>query len=86
MFDRVIATDASEKQIANAQSHEIVEYRVAPAEKSGIGSETIDLIMVAQALHWFDLTVFTRSAASIETRRRPGCISLQSVAHRQGNR
>ena len=60
MFDRVIATDASEKQIANAQSHETVEYRVAPAENSGIGSETIDLIMVAQALHWFDLDRFTR--------------------------
>jgi SAM-dependent methyltransferase len=58
VFDRVIATDASEKQIANAQSHEIVEYRVAPAENSGIGSETIDLIMVAQALHWFDLDRF----------------------------
>ena len=54
VFDHVIATDASEKQIANAQSHKIVEYRVAPAENSGIGSETIDLIMVAQALHWFD--------------------------------
>src|SRR4029453_6112323 len=58
VFDRVIATDASEKQIANAQSHKIVEYRVAPAENSGIGSETIDLIMVAQALHWFDLGRF----------------------------
>jgi SAM-dependent methyltransferase len=58
VFDRVIATDASEKQIANAQSHEIVEYRVAPAENSGVGSGTIDLIMVAQALHWFDLDRF----------------------------
>jgi SAM-dependent methyltransferase len=58
VFDRVIATDASEKQIANAQSHEIVEYRVAPAENSGIGSKTIDLIMIAQALHWFDLDRF----------------------------
>src|SRR6266481_483160 len=58
VFDRVIATDASEKQIANAQSHERVEYRVAPAENSGIRSETIDLIMVAQALHWFDLDRF----------------------------
>ncbi len=58
MFDRVIATDASEKQIANAQSHESIDYRVAPAENSGIGSETIDLIMVAQALHWFDLDRF----------------------------
>lgn len=55
VFDRVIATDASEKQIANAQPHERVEYRVAPAENSGIKSGTVDLIMVAQALHWFDL-------------------------------
>jgi SAM-dependent methyltransferase len=57
-FDRVIATDASEKQIANAQPHERVEYRAAPAESSGIASETVDLIMVAQALHWFDLDRF----------------------------
>ena len=36
VFDRVIATDASEKQISNAQPHDRVEYRVAPAENSGI--------------------------------------------------
>jgi hypothetical protein len=36
VFDHVIATDASEKQIANAQPHKRVEYRVAPAENSGI--------------------------------------------------
>jgi SAM-dependent methyltransferase len=57
-FDRVIATDASDKQIANAQPHDRVEFRVAPAENSGIESETLDLIMVAQALHWFDLDRF----------------------------
>jgi ubiquinone/menaquinone biosynthesis C-methylase UbiE len=54
VFDRVIATDASEKQIANAEAHERVEYRVAPAENSGIETGTIDMVMVAQALHWFD--------------------------------
>jgi SAM-dependent methyltransferase len=58
VFDRIIATDASEKQIANAQPHERVEYRVASAEESGLESGTIDLIMVAQALHWFDLDEF----------------------------
>jgi len=57
-FDRVIATDASEKQIANAQQHQGVDYRVFSAENSGIQSEMIDLIMVAQALHWFDLDRF----------------------------
>src|SRR5919204_639102 len=65
VFEHVIATDASEKQIANAQSHEIIEYRVAPAENSGIGSETIDLIMVAQALHWFDLDRFYAEARRV---------------------
>jgi len=64
-FDRIIATDASEKQIANAQSYERVEYRVAPAENSGIGSETIDLIMVAQALHWFDRDRFYAEARRV---------------------
>jgi ubiquinone/menaquinone biosynthesis C-methylase UbiE len=58
VFDRVIATDASEKQIANAHPHARVEYHVAPAERSGIQAETVDLIMVAQALHWFDLGRF----------------------------
>jgi ubiquinone/menaquinone biosynthesis C-methylase UbiE len=60
VFDGVIATDASEKQITNAEPHERVDYRVAPAESSGINSATIDLIMVAQALHWFDLDRFYR--------------------------
>ena len=58
MFDRVIATDASEKQIANVQPHERVEYLVASAEASWLESGTVDLIMVAQALHWFDLDRF----------------------------
>jgi len=58
VFDAVIATDASEKQITSATLHERVDYRVAPAEDSGIDSGTVDLIMVAQALHWFDLDRF----------------------------
>jgi SAM-dependent methyltransferase len=31
---------------------------VAPAEESGIGAETIDLVTIAQALHWFELERF----------------------------
>jgi SAM-dependent methyltransferase len=65
VFDRVVATDASEKQIANSQPHPRVEYRVAPAENSGLDSETVDLIMVAQALHWFDLDRFYAEARRV---------------------
>jgi SAM-dependent methyltransferase len=65
VFDRVIATDASEKQIVNAQPHERVEYRVEPAEESGLEPCSIDLIMVAQALHWFDLDRFYAEARRV---------------------
>jgi SAM-dependent methyltransferase len=58
VFDHVVATDASKKQITNAEPHRRVNYRVAPAEDSGIDSASVDLIMVAQALHWFDLDRF----------------------------
>jgi SAM-dependent methyltransferase len=65
VFDSVIATDASQKQIANAALHERVDYRVALAEDSGIDSGTVDLIMVAQALHWFDLSRFYAEAQRV---------------------
>ncbi len=76
VFERVIATDASEAQIANAQPHERVEYRVAPAENSGIESDTIDLVMVAQALHWFDLDRFY---AEVRRLLKPGGIFAASA-------
>lgn len=57
-FDRVIATDASESQIAAAPSSENISFRVATSEQSGLEDNSVDLITVAQALHWFDLDVF----------------------------
>jgi len=53
-FARVIATDHSDAQIRNARTHERVEYRVAPAESSGLAPASADLVTVAAALHWFD--------------------------------
>lgn len=57
-FKQVIATDASAEQIAYARSHPRVEYRVASAERSGLETASIDLVTVAQALHWFDIPAF----------------------------
>lgn len=57
-FDKVIATDASEKQIAAATLHPKIEYRVAIAEHSGLADGSVGLVTVAQALHWFDLEAF----------------------------
>lgn len=67
VFDRVIATDASEKQIANAQPQERVEYGVAKAENSGLESATVDLVTVTQALHWFELDRFYAEAKRVLT-------------------
>ncbi len=64
-FRRVIASDASEAQIAAAPHHPNVEYRVAPAESSGLADASVDLITVAQALHWFDLERFYAEARRV---------------------
>jgi SAM-dependent methyltransferase len=53
-FDKVIATDASADQIAAAPRLDNVEFRVALAESSGLPAESVGLITVAQALHWFN--------------------------------
>jgi len=53
-FAAVIATDASPEQIAAAKPHPKVTYSVARAEESGLAKESIDLVTVAQSLHWFD--------------------------------
>lgn len=52
-FSKIVATDASEAQIKQASPHENIEYRVAKAESSGLSDHSVDLITVAQAIHWF---------------------------------
>jgi len=57
-FDRVLATDPSEEQLRNAFQNDKIIYRQAPAEDPGIEAHLVDLITVAQALHWFDIDRF----------------------------
>lgn len=57
-FERVIATDLSSGQIAEAEPHPRVEYRVGAAERSGLADRSIDLVAVATALHWLPLDRF----------------------------
>jgi ubiquinone/menaquinone biosynthesis C-methylase UbiE len=57
-FSRVLATDFSVGQIGQAIAHPRIEYRVAPAEQSGLDDQSADLVTVAQALHWFDIPAF----------------------------
>lgn len=64
-FARVCATDASDTQIEAATQAPGVAYRVAPAESSGLEPACVDLITVAQALHWFDVEQFFAEAERV---------------------
>jgi SAM-dependent methyltransferase len=68
-FDQVYATDASAQQIEQATPHPRISYSVAPAEASGLPDHSVDTVLVAQALHWFD---FERFYAEVERVVRPG--------------
>ncbi len=64
-FHRVVATDASAEQVCHAEPHPAVDYRVAPAEASGLADRSVDLVTVAQAAHWFDLPRFYAEVARV---------------------
>lgn len=68
-FDRVYATDVAREQIDAATPHPRVSYHVAPAASSGLEDASVDLVTVAQALHWFDLPAFY---AEVRRVLRPG--------------
>ncbi len=57
-FDRVVATDVNEGQIAHAFPNNKIAYSVQAAEKTTNRDGQFDLVNVAQALHWFDLERF----------------------------
>jgi SAM-dependent methyltransferase len=70
-FGCVFATDASAEQVAMAQPAAGVEYSVAPAERSGLADASVDLVVAAQAAHWFDLPEFY---AEVRRVARPGAV------------
>jgi SAM-dependent methyltransferase len=57
-FERVVATDISAEQIAQAKPHPRVEYLVAPSEQSGLPDKSVDAVTITQALHWLDMPRF----------------------------
>jgi len=64
-FERVIATDISAEQLRHSVPHPRVTYRVAQAEQSGLDGQSVDLLTVATALHWFDLDRFYSEACRV---------------------
>jgi SAM-dependent methyltransferase len=67
----VIALDPSAEQIRQATPHPRVTYAVAPAEATGLPAAGADLILAAQAFHWFDHARFFPELRRIA---RPGAL------------
>jgi SAM-dependent methyltransferase len=65
-FDEVKATDASDSQIKHAIPHAKVRYLVAAAESNPfIADNSIELITVASAIHWFNFDNFFSEAQRV---------------------
>ena len=64
-FTHVVATDPSAAQIANAVAHPRIAFRVQAAEQCDLATASVDLITIAQALHWFDFAAFFAQARRV---------------------
>lgn len=54
-FQRAIGLDASSSQVANAVQLPNVEYLVGEAHDLPLEAHSTDMVVVSQALHWFDI-------------------------------
>jgi len=75
-FTEVIATEISEAQLSNAARHERIDYRLAPVEDCGLEDKSVDVVYVAQALHWFD---FEKFFAEVRRVLKPGGVLAATI-------
>lgn len=64
-FKQVYATDASSDQITHAIRKPNILYSVSPAHATALHDKSVDLITVAQAIHWFDNEPFYREVRRV---------------------
>ena len=70
-FEQVEATDISETQLILAVKKPTINYQISSAEQTPFADQTFDLITVAQALHWFDVSAFHQEVRRVA---RPGAV------------
>lgn len=64
-FHQVLALDSSADQISVSKEKENIQYQVSSAEQLNCADNSADLIVAAQAAHWFDLTGFYHEARRV---------------------
>ncbi len=57
-YRRVAAVDGSRRQVQNASASGGIAYMVSLVESLPLKDRSVDLVMAAQAAHWFDLSRF----------------------------
>lgn len=75
-FARVVATDISEKQLANAVRKPNIEYSVSDSLHIHIADHHADLVTVAQAVHWFKFDEFYKEVRRVL--KKDGILALIS--------
>ncbi|GHA65577.1 class I SAM-dependent methyltransferase [Pontibacter akesuensis] len=73
-FAEVVATDISEKQLQNAVQQPNITYKVEQAEQSSLADASVDLVVVAQAVHWFEFEKFYQQVKRVL--RQEGVLAL----------
>lgn len=58
VFDQVYASDLSENQLRHAIQKKNITYKLEVAEHCSLPDESVDLITIATAIHWFDKAAF----------------------------
>lgn len=64
-FERVIAIDGSLEQLRHARTHERITYVCNVAECVAVQDSRVDLLVAAQAVHWFDHARFYAEARRV---------------------
>jgi len=65
VFEKVYATDISQKQLDNAVQAVNIEYSVQPGEQTGFGDNSFDLVTISQALHWMKFEKFYKEVKRV---------------------
>ncbi|KTC86447.1 class I SAM-dependent methyltransferase [Legionella brunensis] len=64
-FSTVVATDINSEPLKLAPSHPNIQYICCAAENTPLQDHSIDLITIAQALHWFNFELFYREVKRV---------------------
>lgn len=64
-FSKVVASDVNQDLLNIALQKHNLSYYCWPAEQTELKKSSIDLVTVAQALHWFDLNSFYEEAKRV---------------------